>query len=70
MIKRVERGLRYEPVIGLTTFEKKRTEALSAFYSDKLYAEDKLFYDFIGLDNLLHILTLTGLIGGFYALFN
>ncbi len=30
---------------------------LTEFYENKEYAEDKLFYDFIGLDRTLHIIT-------------
>lgn len=39
--------------------------ALRRFESDKEYAEDKAFYDTIGLDRLLHVVTLVVL----YAIF-
>lgn len=40
--------------------------SITAFMRDKDYAEDKVFYDIIGLDRLLHILTLVILYGVFF----
>lgn len=48
---------------GYKSLVTKREKDVQKFVQEKLYAEDKLFYDFIGLDRLLHILTMTILYG-------
>ena len=45
----------------------KKEKDIERFVKERLYAEDKLFYDFIGLDRLLHILTMTILYSLFFT---
>jgi len=48
--------------IGLNrenTFKNMLKERINTYYNKKEYADDKLFYNIIGLDRILHIITLT-----------
>jgi len=70
--RKIERQIEYEMlekgVHGGDLFDNVLQRRLDDFKTNKEYAEDKMFYDFIGLDRLLHTITLIALFSVFFYL--